>query len=571
MTLKFCKHIIHASLCRVTAVILLVSLLSGCAGSSFEVPEEPGSPVEEVKEAYVNLDFRISVNDGAASGSRAFDNEEDVYFEDPNSNYEMVHTLRVVIVREDKTIEHNRMVTVRDNYDGNTITSDDIINDNLQFKVVAGETKWIYLFANESAVNRNKAEGKMFDFTNRLAVGLEFPAEDVSDILIERAENEAFINNGSSTPLAERSYIPMSEFFRVEIPAFEDINADIVVDPSGVAEKYIEEHLFLTRSLIKFSFHISIPDDTERDNLIDFNVKLAGIKINNLSNSCYYLPNNTDYDPGKYDEESVNNPNRVIKSFDMPADPGSSDCTFYFDSPLKLDINGEARSPRLYLPETKTDGEYLVTLMFSDPTQDALYASKPLKLKDIPRNTHVKVNITLGNEGILLLKVDVLPWNREDYYVDYTANIGFNGDDYLKIEGTEGQTGDYLSLSKSDAQLVLNYGKVVKGSFFIASPVDATWDAFLVTTGGEQDAIKFLIPDPYDNTKTITTTHLSGVVGKDKAEFGIVATVPPGPVRNSADLIVIVTLANGTPVVANIVGNWPDCKKDRLTVIENPQ
>lgn len=565
MTLKSCKHIIHAGLCKVTVALLSTLLLAGCAGSSADVPEEPELPKEEMREHYVNLDLRISVNDGAAPGSRAFSG--DGTYEEPASNYEKVHTLRVVIVREDGTIEHNRMVNVKDNY-GNTITSGDIINDDLQFKVVDNEEKKIYLFANESAVNRNKGTDEQFDFTSKLPVGIEFPTKDVSNILIKRVADKAFIDNGRSTPLAEKSYLPMSEFFEISVPAFEEIETDIVMDPSGKAEKFIEEQLFLTRSLIKFSFHVSIVDNTEID-MTDFNVSLSGVKISNLSNSCYFLPNNTIYSPGKEVKESVNE--REITSFEMPENPGASDCTFLFDSPLKLNKSGEATSPKLYLPETKTDGEYLVTLMFSDPTQDELYSSQPLQIKDIARNTHVKVNITLGNNGILLLNVEVLPWDREDYYVDYTANIGFNNNDYLNIEGTEGQTGDYLSLNKSEAQLVLNYGKVANGSFFIASPVDATWDAFLITTGGEQDAIKFQIPDPEDKTKTITTTHLSGVVGKDKADFGIVATVAPGPVRNSADLIVIVTLANGTPVVANIIGNWPDCKKDRLTVIENPQ
>ncbi|MBD5358745.1 MAG: Ig domain-containing protein [Bacteroides sp.] len=411
------KHIIPTKLTVASILLLSVPFLSGCGGSSDVVPDEPEKPVEMPKESFVTLDLRISVNDGGMPITRAFDPNDDGTFDNPknDNDYEKVHTLRVVIVRADSTIEHNRMVTVRDNY-GDVIESGDIVNDNLQFKVSAGEKKKIYLFANESTVNRNKTADEQFDFTANLKKGSTFPIKQIEDILITRDSDKAFIDNGSTVPLDEKSYVPMSEWFEVEVPA-----------ASGkVAEEFhTVEDLFLTRSLVKFSFSVALTGE----NLYDTQMTLRGIRISTLANSGYYLPKNTIYDPAKYTASTLPYYGRLITQFDVPMDAANpvaddySNCTFLFDQPLPLTVEGVDRSPLIYLPESKLIGDnnhYNVTLLFSDPNQDDIYESKPLDIQAIPRNTHVKINILLSTHS-MQATVTLFPYTA----VDLKPTFGF--------------------------------------------------------------------------------------------------------------------------------------------------
>lgn len=403
MTLKRCKHIIHAGIGKVAAALLSLSVLAGCADNPGAAPDEPELPVVEAEEQYVNLDLRISVNDGLAPGSRAFNPDDDGTFEPTANDYEKVHTLRVVIVREASgIIEHNRMVTVRDNHDY-IIQSGDIINDNLRFKVVADEYKNIYLFANESAVNWNKEKDK-FDFASQLKVGTKFPTEAVSKILIERIPGEAFINNDGEGP---KTYIPMSEWFEdIEVPA---ASGNVVEEDFSITKD-----LFITRSLIKFSFSIALANTSDVQKIENCNLK--GVKISNLADYGYYLPKNTTYKPDK-DDDFDNYERRTIENFEVPGQnnndfKGVSDCTFMFIDPLQISKEGDETGPLIYLPESKILSEntnYMLTLLFTDDTQDGHFESKPLEIRDIPRNTHVKINITLKKFN-LDATVTVLPY-----------------------------------------------------------------------------------------------------------------------------------------------------------------
>ncbi|MDE5796708.1 MAG: Ig-like domain-containing protein, partial [Muribaculaceae bacterium] len=301
-------------------------------------------------------------------------------------------------------IEHNRMVNVNEEYSNGLsglVSSYYVINDNLQFKVIADEMKTIYLFANEKAVNLNKSADEEFDFTTDLKVGKPFPTESMESLLIMRKADTAFIDNGTD---ADKYYIPMSEFFNVKIPA-----------TTGKAEDFYYKTLFLTRSLIKFSFSIVFNQgeltEEEWNAIQNVGMKLSGVKITNLANSSYYLPNNTEYKPSKYPDDftylkaeaqQINNPDREIISFTVPENAGASDYTFMFKEPIKItkkDTEGNNEvAPAIYLPESKIgEGDnYMVSLIFDDESLNSQYESKPLPLTNIARNTHVKVNMVVN-------------------------------------------------------------------------------------------------------------------------------------------------------------------------------
>ena len=392
---------------RFTHILPFLLTLLMCSSCVYDdMGECPGNGTvhPEWKEEYVNFELRINMNDGGVPSSRAGEDDGEEYgygklegYEEPVDAYEKVRTLRVVIVRPDGTIAHNRMVTVSHLPADGMIQCGNIVNDNLQFKIVADETKKIYLFANEKAVNDNKKDNEKFDFTSRLSVGSTFPAEEVAGILIKRNPGEAFIDNNGD---GAKTYVPMSECFDVKIPAFDDIESEIVMNPSGGAEKYITETLFITRSLIKFSFTVQL----KVAGISSTQLALRGVTISNLANEGYYLPNSTIYDP-VWNQPSDNYlGGREIVSFKVPyedddnADPAAllSDCTFLFSKPLAISSKQEeSGSIMTYLPESKTigDGQYVVKLLFED--NGDYYESKPLKIQYIPRNTHVKVNMVL--------------------------------------------------------------------------------------------------------------------------------------------------------------------------------
>lgn len=402
---------------KFTNILLLLFSLLGCSSCLYEkLGVCPGDELlPPNKEQFVNLDLSISINDGLPSSSRAAnvaDYGDFDGYEGPLNIYEKVRTLRVVIVKQDGTIEHNRMVTVKEGYK-DFIQSQNIINDNLQFRITANETKRIYLFANESAVNDNKEESEKFDFSSELTVGQPFPTTDVEAILIKRNSEEAFIDNDTNPD--KLTYVPMSEFFEVDIPEFNEIpDIDGNLDNPNAIDKFFSQTLFITRSLIKFSFTVKLKDE----GIETTNLALKGVKISNLANEGYYLPKSTRYNPEWPDVSTNELGGREIVDFKVPyEDPTPSDltglfsdCTFLFQNDLPISSNRKESGPiMIYLPESKTvgDNKYMVKLLFTN--DEDYYETLPLSIKDIPRNTHVKINMLLSSSQ-LEATVQIVPY-----------------------------------------------------------------------------------------------------------------------------------------------------------------
>lgn len=602
----------HIHSIRNKALILLAALalvgVGGCSHADAPLPpgmEEPDLPNPDKLTLCLNVSF-----DNNTPATRA-GNKPDCY-DDPSGNFEKISTLRVIIVRQlsnDKNsgiVEANRLVMTNDQ--GHPMY------DNLEFKVIANELKRIYLIANEQyltaptgfetpskfldsfrAVKKNE-EGEPTELSslNNWTVSVPGLTPDMTEI--KGYSNGLF----SPSPSVENPRrLPLTEFFDLELNRDEN-------DPDDT----FYSHLFMTRAAAKAMFYLNASENFTGDVSSTY---IKAISLNGVGSTEYVFPHDATYSPSKDDLISVSSTDlsatlkqAYITDFNAPTD--NRKLTYIIDGlniKIEKPVNGLRQITELpiYFPESILEPEhhYIVGVQLNN----GMWLSAPLQpqfndngvqinkynILNIKREgvTHEAISrntflpIELYFDEAMDLTVHVLPWDREEYYVDYTANVGFNEGDFLDFEGKEqqGQTGDFLSLNTSTGQLVLNYGKVAKGSFCISSPVGATWDAYLVTTGGIQDAIQFQMPNPdYDpaNTSstqpaTINTTHISGNIG-EPANFGIVATLAPGATQNSATLMVIVTLADGTPVIANVVGDWPCSKGDkpinRLTVIENP-
>ncbi|MBD5310962.1 MAG: hypothetical protein HDS13_02195 [Bacteroides sp.] len=588
---------------KYVVIALLSSVFGIFTSCSSDKGMLPGDEVEEpaLKPDQLTLNLNVSYARQQAF-TRADKGDEDGYL-DPSGDFEKIKELRVIIVHDLKwsddsvpvsgIVEANRLVATNDQ--GRPMY------DNLEFKVKADEYKRIYLIANEDYLPAPQEYSTASQFLDSFKEGKDVYFEDLADwtaYLPDYTSGRKEYTVGLFNPTKQDNRLPLTEFF--------DIYASRLIE----AEDMCYANLFLTRAAAKANFFLDTSNyyNNNAGDIPEANTAITAIKISGIAPMEYVFPHDTEYNPSKASLISnVANPSKIDKAYitDFSVPQGAradEQLVTYALNQLNVEIKKSATGDStlintirpVYFPESilEPGKRYEVSVQINNrhwltaPLETNILQITKMEngvnvARDaIARNTYLPIIIKFN--GAASITVEVLPWDREDYYVDYTANVGFNEGDYLSFPEQEaGQTGDFLSLSEETGQLVLNYGKVARGRFLISSPLGATWNAYLVTTGGVQEAIQFQIPNPNYNPEnpesnepaTINTTNISGNVGEE-AEFGIVATLAPGDTQNSASLMVIVTLADGTPVIANVIGDWACSKGDRpinrLTVIENP-
>lgn len=366
-------------------LIIPALFLPGCGDASSSLL--PGD--DEIREnTDVKLSLTVSIGEPMTerSSTRTFTTDGNDPFEKPVTVYEKASTLRIIIVRPGGIVEHNRKVALDDK--GNPV------NDNLEFTVTGGEKKRIYIFANEAKVSYN------FDEIHDNAI---FPEKDVADLLLSREAGKSFIDNTSD----DKEYIPMSEFFDV-----------YVIAPTEDVNRRQNAKLFVTRSLIKFSFSLSVDNDAA---LPESGINITSIRVGDLANSCYFLPHDTEYDPGKYTESSRPLSGREITSFSTPVVNDFSPYVFNLSSPFAVTPGNDKDYPEyIYFPESKLmpGKEKFTVSIIMDGDYPAWFDPKPLEITSIPRNTHVKVNIRIKKTEIVP-EVVLLP------YTGVTLNPSF--------------------------------------------------------------------------------------------------------------------------------------------------
>lgn len=373
------RHIISLIL------LSLLMLIAGCEDKSEPSPLLDG----DNGDANVTLTLNVSIANSSA-GTRAAENN--FTFDPTEDPYELINTLRVIIVRADNTVECNRLISAPNKETPNKETPNKEIGVNmmgeLEFKVsttegtVNGyertEKKRIYLIANESSIAPNPGGRDLVTYLSDLkagyykAVDTSGSAEDLKDLTEEEkwaikwkrkiyvkgdsfapptAEGLIIYNewpNGSdgSSPDyavpyidnagAEKKFVPMTEFFDIEVT--ENLN-------SGLNVKKQVENLFITRNLVKFQFSINASPITAP-------FRVTGIKFSSLMQEEYLFPNKTIYDPRKDDPAEDNN--RQIIEFSTPGFDGKNLCPYVF-RPENLEFTGEkvSYSPMLYFCESK--------------------------------------------------------------------------------------------------------------------------------------------------------------------------------------------------------------------------
>lgn len=303
----------------------------------------------------------------------------------PAHDGEMMQTLRIMILRPgtisgtDTTwvVEHNRYM---DFYGVSKKAYMEV--DGLSFKVYGPEWKKVYLFVNENTVKddvtgTSKVKLVNYDFDS-LAPGDEFPIQTISALQITLNEKSEEVPSYA---------LPMSECHNVKMPAT-DYHRD----------------LYVTRAATKFTYIF--------DNQTSEPFDLSKIVINKGSKMEYYMPRiqyTSDPLSGSFDVDDYVVPNIANNDY------------YSFEKEYSVTVEPEK--------VTTLNSIYLLEGKYIDATDERNYSMSVTldgtgyeeyfpDVKQLPRNTHVVVVISLKDHGIDWT-VDVLPYGEYWLYPDF--------------------------------------------------------------------------------------------------------------------------------------------------------
>ncbi len=364
---------------RHNLMALLISfLLVGCSICE-DGPQEPQEPTSQK----VELGVRVAVTDGAAFlGMQSRGPLADAVSDD-----EKMQTLRIIIVRPDSTVEHNRY------YDFHQAPTTYFTTE--KFKVEGGEQKKIYLFANENTTFTTGHKVADYDF-GAIKVGKPFPTDEVTGQDIETSLIEV---NDALTQIATPLF--MSEAHEVAMP-----KADHDVE------------LIIVRAAVKFTFMLK--------NESSENLPLEELTISKLARREYLLPKNVVYG-SEISPEDNKTQVQYIKSYDVPMVGNNEHYNFKLalaDKYPQLNANSTLTLDPIYLLESNYDDQpgvegrnYKISLTLNGETYENGFFDN---LEALPRNTHVVVDVKLNTElKELNCSVRVYP------YGEYWLNPGF--------------------------------------------------------------------------------------------------------------------------------------------------
>ena len=302
---------------------------------------------------------------------------------------EYMYTLRIVILHENGTVEHNMYI------DFGEIPQTECYRI---FKVTRNETKKIYLIANEE-----NASTDLHEQLETLTTGNTTFASIV--------DNFVFIPD-------YKNPIPMSSVYDVPVKA----------------ENLVEREFYLVRAATKFAFRFT--------NKRKSKVSIDAIHTSDIAGATYLIPHKREPLFMSFDDESLywinwlkkvadesqQSPDDVeladkrgwIQAYDIPSETSHQEVTV--NGPLEVpsmtgDQPGKAVFPVFYLPESKKlkagsatygEQEYTLKLDMSENGKELSFTKTFPNLKALFRNTHVLVDITVTEKDEV--KVQVVPY-----------------------------------------------------------------------------------------------------------------------------------------------------------------
>lgn len=345
-----------------------------------------GGEVSYTDEVQPDDDTAILVlRTGLLDQTRASDRVNDAV----DNPVEYMYTLRIVILHENGTVEHNMYI------DFGEIPQTECYRI---FKVTRNETKKIYLIANEE-----NASTDLHEQLETLTTGNTTFASIV--------DNFVFIPD-------YKNPIPMSSVYDVPVKA----------------ENLVEREFYLVRAATKFAFRFT--------NKRKSKVSIDAIHISDIAGATYLIPHKREPLFMSFDDESLywinwlkkvadesqQSPDDVeladkrgwIQVYDIPSETSHQEVTV--NGPLEVpsmtgDQPGKAVFPVFYLPESKKlkagsatygEQEYTLKLDMSENGKELSFTKTFPNLEALFRNTHVLVDITFTEKDEV--KVQVVPY-----------------------------------------------------------------------------------------------------------------------------------------------------------------
>lgn len=356
----------------VTAVIASLTAATGCSHDDLDIIDK-GNAQTAV------LTLRINLNNpdmASVAHSRATGDE---YEPDklPASNGEKMHTVRIIIADADGFVEHNTLWDLT--------TAPDIVATGQDFEVKSNELKTIILIANEDGTMVNDPVTG-----NAISAGTYFRTFDASiGVRINESELESLIftaadNADQATNTTLRLPLTMSAIHHYFI---------------GNDSEHYNATFTIHRAAVKYTYRIKNNDSKPHT--------VTSIGINNVASRQYFFPQATFTDDTQMFWDSYNTPD-------------TSGREVFFDTATELAPGDETELGPFYLPEghvTTAGNEYATAFVFDDVStgwniinwSTPQTPSQTAPMNDLPRNTHVIVNVNLRTSDITI-NYTVCPW-----------------------------------------------------------------------------------------------------------------------------------------------------------------
>ncbi len=523
-------------------------LLSGCIDSNSEcIEDQPG--YEEGKDVWLSVNFRNVDSEGRSRAVTDPDHPD-----------------------EDATAAENYI-------DGNDLTVMFLNSDGRVMKVFAAGEYWVEVISNEDGlyndyelkfrINQDYFEKSGATSTFSLLVvanhngtgdGQTYNPDNlwmksVADLSALKTSFGYTGQNGTAawTPdIAGGRHIPMAGIhrFTVNRTALEsatDANNPLVITDGG-------NEIDMQRAMAKIRVIDALAENGNTDN------EITAVTLSGMNNRGSYLPLVPSNDWGTqvvpntsvchiaHGDASWFNPSTVIPSYTIGADGWG----FYIPE-FSWTLAPAAAEPTLH-----------ITVHSASTGLDRTYdypVSKSLGQNDMTRNHIYEFRVTeiAGTEAELTLVVK--DWDDQEVIWDYTDNPALATGGWIVFDRNTCAVVDDL------AQAVFRNDKAdIKAQFTLAEPVNATWRAVFIYEKGKQGAFRFVDKDG-NEVETIS----GEIDGTTPASLIIRTKDTPREDDNVARLQIIVTMADGRTVTANVLTGGNYGKNTYFTIIQNRQ
>lgn len=372
---------------NLSLIFILVFWLGGC---SMQYSEEE---LRHREEGELFLVLNVDASHSGGGYTRAVN--DPASFEPAEFNTEKMQSLRVIIIDDQNGSETQNKIIFNDH----SLLNNSIRISGWKYKIDFYTKYKVYLIANEAGL-----PDAIQATLSSLKVGSDCMPETLENIDIS---NQVNIESGSALINNEKSFLTGDEVPK-PIPMTEVFTVDPIARPNAdsnqeVIKVNVEKDMFIIRAASKFSFYIK-----KKQGQADGNYgSIKSIRITGIGKKEYLFPNGTEYDPNKTEES--NNPygGREITDFKVPSEgnePGSYD----FVLPQAVDISSITDEysfcPQIYFPEGfGISKETPFQCSISYVGDDGEFFLEPVtldNLPNLPRNTHVKVIITVSGHSI---------------------------------------------------------------------------------------------------------------------------------------------------------------------------